>query len=149
VEFPKLTSSASILIVTAAVIALIVLLPKVIRQFRRSLLVGDRIRIRGGHEEPPQWLQGKPEITGCVTAFLPDTDDRSAVEVKLDAPLVLENRSYNFALLRLRFADARWAHHEIVNVELWMNAPSHLRAEPARSIHHEWVESHAAYQVIA
>jgi len=112
----------------------------------KPLQIGDRIRLSGGHQEPAPWLQGLPHIQETVTAIV--SDDRGVgYEVVLDSPLVKEAIGYRFALLRLHFADARWAQQEIVGVELWMDAPSRHTSDGGQ-VQHEYVESHAVYRVI-
>ncbi len=141
-------SGSSILSWTALVMVVIATLPRVTRRFRRPLNVGDRVRIRGGYEDPPEWLQGRGAITGRVVALIPESDGRSAAEVALDSPLSASQTSYTAALLRLRYKDARWTHRGVVHVELWAASPSEAGRDPAAAVPHEWVESHASYSVI-
>lgn len=137
-----------ILSATAVLVAVIAILPRAIRRFRRPLRIGDRLRLTGGYEDPPEWLQGHPYVCGRAVAFIPDKEGRSAVAVALDSPLFAEGTSYSFVLLRLRYADARWSRREFVHVELWVDVPSSVDSKASGAPRHKWIESHAAYRVV-
>ena len=111
---------------TAVVIAAILVITN--PQWFGRLRVGDRVQIRGGYEDPPQWLGGRETVTGRVSAFVDN-----AAKVELDEPLVIDGKSYRVLSLRLRYERAHWTKQEIVHVEIAPNV---------------WVESHASYRRI-
>jgi hypothetical protein len=134
-----------ILLSASALIGALALLPRIGRMFHKPLRIGDRVRISGGHQEPPPWLEGRDDVEGTVTGVVPRAQSVS-YEVTLDSPLARAATDYRFALLQLRFTDARWARNGVVHVELWAGAPS--KATSGADVPHEHVESHAVYRAI-
>jgi hypothetical protein len=124
---------------TAATIAVVAAVFNWPRVFGRRLRVGDRVRIRGGYSDQPEWLVGRESVTGYVSAFLPG----GSVEVQLDSAMSRGLVVYRVAVLSLRWKNARWLSSGVVHVELWEHSPSEKGAQLAA---HEWVESHAAYR---
>ena len=120
---------------------------KLARRFRKPLFEGDRIRVYGGHQDPPAWLNGKRAVTGRITRFIPGDPGTLAAEVTLDEPLVLDDVSHSYLVLRLRYRDARWTRREAVHVEAWEERPSQTLPTSGAAAAH-WVESHATYEVM-
>lgn len=135
-----------ILLATLALIILFAMLPRILGALNRRLQIGDHVRLHGGHQEPPLWLQGRPDVRGQVMALV-IRNGRAGYEVVLDSPVVWNDTPYTFVLMQLRFKGARWLQSSVVAVELWASAPS-LAAAGTGEVRHEYVESHAAYEVI-
>ena len=108
-----------------------------------KLRVGDRVRVGGGYDMAPRWLNGRQYYPGTVTAVIPGQNDTPAIVVVLDEDVVLENYSGKYLVLELRYAGAKWRETGTVHVELCdfePEAKSWQDREQGR-----WVESHATY----
>jgi hypothetical protein len=114
--------------------------------FRRHLHVGDRLRLYGGYDMEPRWLNGKEALTGKCVAFIKGQNKQPAAVIELDESILFDNITGKIVVLELRYVDARWIQNEVVHVELcsfvpedkeWKNRPQGL-----------WVESHASYAVL-
>lgn len=73
IEREILNTSAVILVITGGVITLIALLPRIVRLSRGMLRVGDRIRLSGGCDSPPRWLDGREYVDDEVLSFVDPT----------------------------------------------------------------------------
>ena len=110
----------------------------------RHLLVGDRVRIAGGYDMEPKWLNGRNAYFGECIGFAPGENAHTAAIIKLDEPITLDSVTGSYVALRLRYVGARWAKHETVHVELFTAPPSSLQESSSRGL---WIESHANYRV--
>lgn len=109
-----------------------------------ALSIGDRIRIAGGYEYEPRWLNGKPGYLGTVERFIPGQNATPAAVVKLDAPITVEGTTGDILVLELRYVGANWEAKETVHVELCDFSPE-PKAWSQRQ-QGKWVESHASYE---
>jgi hypothetical protein len=108
----------------------------------RRLRLGSRVRLAGGYDMEPRWLDGRDAYFGECIGFIPGENDRSAAVIHLDEPLTFDSVTGSYVVLRLRFAGARRTKHETVHVELFTEPLSTLQEPAARGL---WVESHANY----
>jgi len=109
-----------------------------------QLTVGDRIRIGGGYDMEPRWLNGKKHYTGTVKAFIPGQNDLPAAVIELDEAAVSENIAGRYLVLELRYAGSEWSESETVHVELCDFEPDTRAWRDRRQ--GRWVESHASYR---
>lgn len=91
--------------------------------FGQRLRPGDRVRVSGGHETAPRWLNGKEAYFGSFLGFIPGQSSEPAAIIQLDEPVVFGDITGSFLIMELRFVGARWAHHETVHLELCESLP--------------------------
>jgi len=108
------------------------------------LRVGDRVRLGGGYDMEPKWLNGKSAYFGQCVGFIPGQNGQSAAVVQLETAITFDGVTGSFVVLRLRYVGARWAKGEVVHVELFSSLPTSLQDPSTRGL---WVESHASYRV--
>lgn len=108
------------------------------------LRMGDRVRLAGGYDTQPRWLDGRAAYFGECISFIPGENGRSAAVIRLDEPITFDSVTGSYVVLRLRYVGARWAKHETVHVELFTEPPVTLQAPATRGL---WIESHANYHV--
>jgi len=109
-----------------------------------SLHVGDQIRIGGGYDMAPSWLNGRKDYTGTVKAFIPGQNDTPAALIVLDETIVCEDVAGKYLVLELRYEGAAWAETETVHVELCDFLPENESWQDRKQ--GKWVESHARYR---
>jgi hypothetical protein len=112
---------------------------------RRTLKVGDRVRIYGGYQVPPQWLGTAEAVYGTVLAFVPSESAprRSDAVVRLEQPLAFMRARGNIMIMSLRYVNQRWRRHGVVHLELYGAVP----ASPGERREDAWIESHAKYEI--
>jgi hypothetical protein len=102
---------------------------------------GDRVRMSGGYDMEPRWLQEQTHYLGRVSGFIPGQNDTPALVVELDSPISVEGMTGRILVLELRYVGAQWGATNIVHVELCDFQPE-LKAWKYRK-QGKWVESHA------
>ena len=110
----------------------------------RRLRIGDRVRLEGGYDMEPKWLNGLSAYFGQCVGFIPGENGQSAAVIQLETPITFDGVTGNFVALRLRYVDARWAKREVVHLELFSSQPTSLQDPSTRGL---WIESHASYRV--
>ena len=113
------------------------------RLFGSHLRIGDRVRLSGGYDMEPRWLNGRDSLFGKCISFVPSEDSRSAAVIQLDEPITFDSVTGSYAVLRLRYVGARWSKREIVHLELFAAPPASLQEAASRGL---WIESHASYR---
>lgn len=83
-----------------------------------ELTVGDRLRLSGGYDWGPQWLQGQQHRMVTITRFIPGQNDAPAVVAHLDAPISIDQITGQVVVLELRYKGARWDRANTVHIEL-------------------------------
>ena len=84
-----------------------------------QLSVGDKVRLGGGYDFEPPWLQGNPPVsTGTVIAFIPGQNDTLAAVVRLDQAITVSAVTGDIVVLELRHRGANWSDTNFVHVEL-------------------------------
>ena len=139
----------AILALTGATLAVIGLLPRILRFFERPLRVSDRIRLSGGYDTAARWLGTGDHVDGEVVRFIENAVRGRAAVVKLAVPISSTSFSSDIAVLYLRFQDARWSNHEIVHVELWRHVPRPEELTDPSDEDRQWIESHASYRTLS
>jgi hypothetical protein len=109
-----------------------------------NLTVGDRIRVGGGYDREPRWLNGKSCHIGTVSAFIPGQNKTRAAVIVLDEAATCENVTGKYLVLELRYEGAEWGKKETVHVELCEFEPGEKAWQDRRQ--GQWVESHAVYE---
>ena len=107
------------------------------------LSVGDRIRLSGGYDFEPKWLQGKSELFGMAVKFIPGQNENPAAVIELDEPISVDGIEGRTVVLELRFLGATWGTTETVHIELCDFVPEDKAWQQRRQ--GKWVESHATY----
>jgi hypothetical protein len=114
--------------------------------FRRHLHVGDRLRLYGGYDMEPRWLNGKETLTGKCVAFIKGQNKQPAAVVELDEPISFDDITGKTVVLELRYVGASWTKSEVVHVELCDFIPEDKAwKDRAQGV---WVESHASYAIL-
>jgi hypothetical protein len=106
-----------------------------------KLRVGDRVRLSGGYNMEPNWLQSGTEFFGEVSAFIPGQNEHPAAVIELDSPISVDGATGTILVLELRYKGASWGARNIVHLELCDFVP-----EPKAWRHRKqgkWVESNA------
>ena len=111
-----------------------------------SLSIGDRVRLSGGYDMEPNWLQGNEHYLGTVVAFIPGQNVESAAVVRLDSPILVDGISGSVVVLELRYVSAHWLGENIVHVELCDFEPEPKVWQLRRQ--GKWIESHASCNVL-
>jgi hypothetical protein len=110
----------------------------------RQLEAGDRLKLSGGYDMEPRWMNGTACYFGTVTAFIPGQNQESAALVTLDLPIEVEGTTGSTVVLELRYVGQVWADTGTVHVELCDFQPERRRWQDRRQ--GKWVESHATYE---
>lgn len=111
-----------------------------------SLSVGDRVRLSGGYDMGPNWLQGKGHYLGTVLDFIPGQNNRPAAVIELDHAIRVDGVSGRILVLELRYVGAQWSDKNIVHVELCDFYPVPKPWQSRRQ--GKWVESHASCDTV-
>jgi hypothetical protein len=106
-----------------------------------SRAVGDRVRLSGGYDLEPAWLQGKQHYTATVTRFIPGPNDVPAVVAHLDTPVFNRSSHGEIVVLELRYKGTNWCEVNTLHVELCDSEPEPKTFEDRRQ--GKWIESHA------
>lgn len=117
--------------------------------------IGDRVRLFGGYDMEPKWLNGKRSIEGVVLKWIQGQNANPACVVNLDEELTatgdVHGRSRTvtgrYVVLESRYAGQSWRERGTVHVELCDSEPPDLRWQQRDA--GAWVESHASYEVIS
>jgi hypothetical protein len=113
--------------------------------------VGDRIYVRGGYMNDPEWLSGRDGVVGQVHAWITGQNGSPDCVVLLDEPLTAtgdvrglpELGTGSFLVLTLRHVGQVWENSGTVHVHLHSDEPPNA-AWPDRP-RGAWLESHAGY----
>lgn len=106
-----------------------------------KLTAGDRVRLSGGYDMEPRWLQGKSSYTGTVCSFIPGQNSAPAAVVELEHMIQVGDAVGQTVVLDLRYSNAEWTEENVVQVELCDFIPE---AKPWQSRRQgKWVESNA------
>lgn len=136
-----------ILAITILTVIAIGLLPRLMRGTSRPLRTGDRIRLSGGYDSKPTWLDSRASVDGEVLAFIADATPMKSALVRLTSPISVDGFTSEIVALHLRYLHSRWGQREIVHVELLDGIP---RSEnDGGAAHAKWIESHAMYAVLS
>lgn len=108
-----------------------------------TLQIGDRIRLSSGYDIEPKFLQGKAELFGTVSRFIPGQNENPAAVVELDSPISADGVTGNTLVLELRYKGASWVESNTVHIELCDFDPEPKAWQQRR--HGKWIESHAVY----
>jgi len=109
-----------------------------------SIQTGDRIKVSGGYDFEPEWLDGSESVTGVVVAFMPGQNDRPAAVIKLETRIRFGDVMGDILVLELRYVGADWSPTGIVHVELCDFMPDPIPWRDRRK--GKWAESHASYE---
>jgi hypothetical protein len=106
-----------------------------------KLAVGDRIRLSGGYDMEPAWLQSRQQYMATVTRFIPEQNDAPALVAHLDTPVSIGEVAGQVVVLELRYKGATWGDASTVHVELCDFEPEPKTWKDRRQ--GKWIESHA------
>ena len=105
---------------------------------------GDRVRLSGGYDMEPRWLNGCHSYFGECIGFIPGANGQLAAVIRLDRSISFDSMTGSYVVLQLRYVGARWSKHETVHVELFTEPPTTLQDSATHGL---WIESHANYRV--
>jgi hypothetical protein len=115
------------------------------------VIVGDRIKVFGGYDATSKWLWGRDYVVGSIVGWIPREERTAACVVKLEDPLpftdgesLVDVRTGEYLVLRLRYRGATWEEKGTVLVEVFQNPVESLDWDDQD----HWVESHATYEVL-
>jgi hypothetical protein len=114
----------------------------------QPLEVGQRIRVFGGYDMYPEWLEQSPEgVLGTVVEFIPGENEEPAVIVQLDSPLETRRGTGTHLVLEQGWVGVKWGQTSPrVHVELCDFRPA---GEPSsRRRRGSWAESHATFETL-
>ncbi len=104
--------------------------------------VGTKIKLWGGYDQAPVWLNGLEFYTGVVEGVIPSKNDVNARVVRLDNPITVEGVTGDVVVLELRYVGATWSGEQVVHIELCDFEPEAKMWSQQRQ--GAWVESHAS-----
>jgi hypothetical protein len=125
---------------------------------RRTLAIGDRVRVYGGYDQEPEWLETGPDgYLGDVIGFIPGQNEPPAAVVELDEELVITLTDElgrnprevhgSFLVLELGHVGPDWATRTPrIHVELCDFRPEVRPYGERRK--GAWAESHATYEIV-
>ena len=111
-----------------------------------ALKVNDRIWLSGGYDPEPKWLGHSQGYYGTVESFIPGQNRESAVMVKLDNKITVENTTGDILIMELRWEGAKWGDKGFVHLELCDFVPDRKPWKDRKQ--GKWIESHASYKKI-
>ena len=109
-----------------------------------NLSVGDRLRLSGGYDPAPAWLDGQQHRMATITRFIPGQHDAPAAVAHLDAPISIDLTTGQVVVLELRYEGASWVGSNTVHIELCDFEPEAKTWKDRRQ--GKWIESHATYE---
>lgn len=104
------------------------------------------MKLAGGHQQPPPWLDGSDAVYGTMIAFNPGDNDSTDAIVKLDRRLHIGDADGDIIVMSRRYAEP-WASHGVVHLELCATQPE-TKPRSKRQVG-TWIESHAEYEIAA
>ena len=114
------------------------------------LKIGDRIRLSGGYNREPTYLQNPPSIerTGSVINFIIGQNSSPAALVKLDSMITGEKITGEIVVLELRYVGQTWecSGPNIVHIELCDFIPENKSWKDRKQ--GEWIEAAASWEKI-
>lgn len=106
-----------------------------------SIEPGDHIRLSGGYDMEPAWLNGLEVYDAVALRFIPGQNEAPALVVRTDHPVTFEGVTGYLLILELRFAGATWSSPCTVHLELCDFDPPDVTWKDRRQ--GVWIESHA------
>src|SRR5690606_23341936 len=76
---------------------------------------GDRVRLSGGYDMEPRWLNGCHSYFGECIGFIPGANGQLAAVIRLDSSISFDSMTGSYVVLQLRYVGARWSKHETVD----------------------------------
>jgi hypothetical protein len=115
----------------------------------RPLAPGQRVRVFGGYDTNPSWLQDDPDgYEGVVSGFIPGRNELPAAVIALDAPLFAGGIEGAFVVLEQAWEGIAWGQTSPrIHVELCNFTPEAKRWQERRR--GAWIESHATFAVVS
>ncbi len=117
---------------------------------KRRLKLGDKVKLYGGYDIPPEWLEGKDAYYGNVVGFILGPYKEEDVIIKLNEEISVGETKGQVMVLTLRYKGAIWGETEIVHLHLFDNIPQ--KDKWCKIDKNEWeknhIESHATYRII-
>ena len=83
------------------------------------LALGTRVRLTGGYDDPPKYLEGRQDRYATIEGAVTD-----AHLLRFDDPVVVNGRSQAFGLLRRRDPESPWTSGTIVEIATYDQLPS-------------------------
>ena len=91
--------------------------------FKNEIKIGSEIKLLGGYESDPKWLNGKESYSGQVVTIIPGHNKEPSLVVKLNDTITFESYEGNYVVLELRHEGAKWINKGIVHIELYNSIP--------------------------
>ena len=112
------------------------------------LEAGQRVRVYGGYDYEPTWLEGSPDgYTGTVIEFIPGQNTEPAAVVELDDAIEVGDARGKYFVLEQGWVGVRWGQTSPrIHVELCDFKPESKRWQDRRQ--GAWVESHATFEAL-
>lgn len=97
----------------------------ILRSFfkKQELMLGDRIKISGGHMIGPEWLNGEKACYGKIIKFIPGRYKGQDIVVELENEISTADINGKVLVLTLRYKDASWRMSGIVHLHLFNEVP--------------------------
>jgi len=110
-----------------------------------SMEIGDSVKLYGGYDYEPKWLQNGDHQIGEVIKFIPGQNSEPAAVIKLGAPITVDSVTGDILVLELRHQGAKWGKEGIVHIELCDFMPDDVRWQDRKQ--GLWAEAAASYAV--
>ena len=115
-------------------------------KFKSKVKIGTRIKLSGGYDFQPQWLNGIDHYLGTVSKFIHGQNSQKAMVVVLDNPVDFNGVSGNVVVLELRHQGTYWLSSGSVHIELCNFVPENVTSKNRKQ--GVWIESHASYNCV-
>lgn len=115
------------------------------------LKIGDRIRITGGYDMNPPWLNGGSGYDGVVTGFFENEiqkrhgDSAISVAIEFDNEIECKGVKAKYGYLLTRYADQIWE-SENHGIHVYLSKLPISNSADILSKDLIWAESHAGYR---
>jgi hypothetical protein len=117
-----------------------------LNKFKKKIQIGTKIKLSGGYDFQPKWLNEVDHHLGTVSKFISGQNSQKAMVVILDKPINFDDVSGKVVVLELRHQGTYWVHSGVVHIELCNFTPENVAWKNRKQ--GVWIESHASYDCI-
>jgi len=109
--------------------------------FRKTYRIGQEVSLSGGYDMLPKWLQGQERRKAHIVKGIPGQNKEVALVIQFNESFEIDGYTANYAVLELRYEEAKWMTGETCHVEICDFMPEDKTWKDRKQ--GKWVESHA------